>query len=122
MALDATIVADVRRVVDPSVGSAAAVVERALNMYLLGRLMDTTQARSALAAADAERIAYDELCELRRESRDDAQHDPTAPAPRVSASELVRAMRERNAPRRAAVLRHVASLRRIAKRLRKAAG
>lgn len=34
--------------------------------------------------------------------------------PKVSATELVRAMRERNAPRRAEVLRRVASLRRIA--------
>lgn len=37
-----------------------------------------------------------------------------------SARELVRAMRERNAPRRAEVLRCVASLRRIAEQLRAA--
>ena len=44
---------------------------------------------------------------------------PSAAAPPPgSARELVRAMRERNAPRRAEVLRHVESLRRIAEQLR----
>jgi hypothetical protein len=118
VALDPRIVADVRRVVHPSVESDVAAVERALNAYLLGRLVDTTQARSDLAAVDAERIAYDEVHAQRRQGRDDAPHDPTGPAPPVSASELVCAMRERNAPRRAEVLRRVASLRRIAERLR----
>lgn len=122
VALDATIVADVRRVVDPSVESDAAALERALNAYLLGRLVDTTQARSDLAAEDAEHIAYDELHAQRREAREDVPHDPKSPPPPVPASQLVRAMRERDTPRRAAVLRHVASLRRIAERLRKAAG
>ena len=122
VALDATIVADVRRVVDPSVESDAAAVERALNAYMLGRLVDTTQACSDLAAADAEHMAYDEVHAQRRKGRDDAPHDPTGPPPPVSASELVRALRERNAPRRAEVLRRVASLRRLAERLRKAAG
>lgn len=122
VALDATIVAGVRRVVDPSVESDAAAVERALNAYLLGRLVDTTQARSDLATVDAERIAYDEVHAQRRESREDAPHDPTGPPPPVSASELVRAMRERNAPRRAEVLRRVASLRRLAERLSRATG
>jgi hypothetical protein len=41
-------------------------------------------------------------------------------APRPSAKELVRAMRERNAPLRANVERRVASLRRIAEQLRAA--
>ena len=122
VALDATIVADVRRVVAPSVESDAAAVERALNAYLLGRLVDTTQARAGHAAADAERIAHDEVRAQRREDRDAALHDATDAPAAVSASALMRAMRERNAPRRAAVLRHVASLRRIAERLRKAAG
>jgi len=89
VALDAAIVADVRRVVDPSAESDAAAVERALNAYLLGRLVDTTQARSDLAAADAERIAYDEVHAHRGEGAD-APHDPTAPAPPVSASDLDR--------------------------------
>ena len=42
----------------------------------------------------------------------------TAPPPPGSARELVRAMRERNAPRRAEVQRCVASLRQIAEQLR----
>jgi hypothetical protein len=121
VALDATIVADVRRVVDPSVETDAAAVERALNAYLLGRLADTTQARSDLAAEDADRIAYDEVHAECREGRDAVPHDPTNPRAAVPVSELVHSMRKRNAPRRATVLRHVASLRRIAERLRKAA-
>ena len=66
------------------------------------------------------RIAYEEVHAQRREGRDDAPHDPIGAQPAVSASELVRAMRERNGPRRAEVLRHVAFLRRLAERLRKA--
>jgi hypothetical protein len=42
----------------------------------------------------------------------------TAAPPPGSARELVRAMRERNAPRRAEVQRRVESLRRIAEQLR----
>ena len=46
---------------------------------------------------------------------------PTTPPPAPgSARELVRAMQQRNAPRRAEVQRRVASLRRIAERLRAA--
>lgn len=44
--------------------------------------------------------------------------EPTAAAP---APELVKALQERNAPRRAEVQRSVASLRRIAEQLRAAA-
>jgi hypothetical protein len=44
----------------------------------------------------------------------------TAPPPPGSARELVKAMQERNAPRRAEVQRRVASLRLIAERLRAA--
>ncbi len=47
-----------------------------------------------------------------------ASHPTTAPEPAGSATELVRAMRERNAVRRAQVQRRVASLRRIAEHLR----
>ena len=122
VALDAGIVANVRRVVDPSVESDAAAVERALNAYLLGRLVDQTQARSDLGTEDAERVADDETHAQRRGDRGAMQHDSTDAPAAVSASELVRAMRERNTRRREAVLRHVASLRRIAERLRKAAG
>jgi hypothetical protein len=47
-----------------------------------------------------------------------ASHPTTAPSAPGSARELVKAMRERNAPRRAEVLQCVASLRRIAEQLR----
>lgn len=46
-----------------------------------------------------------------------SQPTTASPAPRP-ARELVKAMRERNAPRRAEVRRRVASLRRIAEQLR----
>ena len=49
-----------------------------------------------------------------------ASQPTTAVPPPGSARELVRAMRERNAPRRAEVQRRVASLRRIAEQLRSA--
>jgi hypothetical protein len=47
--------------------SDAAVVERALNAYLLGRIVDITQARSNLSEDHAERLAYEELHAARRE-------------------------------------------------------
>ncbi|HET8536795.1 MAG TPA: hypothetical protein VFL73_06410 [Solirubrobacteraceae bacterium] len=123
VALDAAIVADVRRAAHPAADSDAAAVERALNAYLLGRVVDRTQARADLADADAERLAYDELRAARREHAGYAIPDDSTGAPRAaSATELLHAVRERNAPRRAAVLRHVAALRRLAERLRKAAG
>jgi hypothetical protein len=49
-----------------------------------------------------------------------ATHPTTAPPPPGSARELVKALQERNAPRRAEVQRRVASLRRIAEQLRAA--
>ena len=49
-----------------------------------------------------------------------ATQPTTAAPPPGSARELVKAMRERNAPRRAEVARRVASLRRIAEQLRAA--
>jgi hypothetical protein len=49
-----------------------------------------------------------------------ASHPTTAAPPPGSARELVREMRERNAPRRAEVQRRVDSLRRIAEQLRAA--
>jgi hypothetical protein len=49
-----------------------------------------------------------------------ASQPTTAQPPPGSARELVKAMRERNAPRRAEVQRRVASLRRIAEQLRAA--
>jgi hypothetical protein len=49
------------------------------------------------------------------------QRPGSTPPPATTAAQLVAAMRERNAPRRTEVLRHVASLRRIAEQLRRAA-
>jgi hypothetical protein len=49
-----------------------------------------------------------------------ATQPTTAPPPPGSARELVKAMQQRNAPRRAEVQRRVASLRRIAEQLRAA--
>ncbi len=49
-----------------------------------------------------------------------ASQPTTAPPPPGSARELVRAMREHNAPRRAEVQRSIASLRQIAEQLRAA--
>lgn len=47
--------------------SDTAVVERALNAYLLGRLLDLTQARAGLSEDEANRLAYEELHAARRE-------------------------------------------------------
>ena len=69
VALDAEIVARTRDQLGAGEATDAAVVERALNAYLLGRLMDSTQARSRLDADEAERLASDELHASRRERR-----------------------------------------------------
>jgi hypothetical protein len=69
VALDAEIVARMRAELGAGDASDAAVIERALNAYLLGRLMDSTQARSRLDADEAERLASDELHASRRERR-----------------------------------------------------
>jgi hypothetical protein len=47
--------------------SDAAVVERALNAYLLGRILDIAQAPSNLSEDEAERIACEERHAIRRE-------------------------------------------------------
>ena len=47
--------------------SDASVVERALNAYLLGRLLDATQATSDLSEQQADRLAYEELRAARRD-------------------------------------------------------
>jgi hypothetical protein len=59
--LDAEIVERIRCAVGASAESDAAVVERALNAFLLGRVLDVTQARSNLSEEEAERVAYGEL-------------------------------------------------------------
>ena len=46
--------------------SDATVVERALNAYLLGQLLDATQSSAGLTEHDAERNAYEELRTPRR--------------------------------------------------------
>ena len=65
--LDAEIVERTRSAVGASDESDSAVVERALNAYLLGRVLDITQARSNLSEEEAERMAYEELRAGRRE-------------------------------------------------------
>ena len=65
--LDAEIVERTRSALGASAESDAAVVERALNAYLLGRILDTTQATSDLSEEEAERLAYEELHAARRE-------------------------------------------------------
>jgi hypothetical protein len=56
VALDAEIVARTRDELGAREESDAAVVERALNAYLLGRLLDATQARSGLSEEEAEKL------------------------------------------------------------------
>lgn len=65
--LDAEMVERARAELGLDSGSDTAVVERALNAYLLGRLLDATQARSDLSEEDAARLAYEELHAARRE-------------------------------------------------------
>jgi hypothetical protein len=65
--IDAEIVERTRSAVGADAGNDAAVVERALNAYLLGRVLDITQARSNLSDEEAERLAYEELHATRRE-------------------------------------------------------
>jgi hypothetical protein len=65
--LDAEIVERTRSAMGASAESDAAVVERALNAYLLGRILDKTQAASNLSEEEAERLAYEELHAARRE-------------------------------------------------------
>jgi hypothetical protein len=65
--LDAEIVERTRSALGADAESDAAVVERALNAYLLGRLLDASQAASGLSEDEAERLAYEELHAARRE-------------------------------------------------------
>jgi hypothetical protein len=65
--LDAEIVQRTRSAIGAGAESDAAVVERALNAYLLGRILDITQARSNLTEEEAERLANEELHAMRRE-------------------------------------------------------
>jgi hypothetical protein len=66
VALDAEIVARARDTLGKRDESDAAVVERALNAYLLGRLLDATEAKSDLSDKDAQALAVDEVRMARR--------------------------------------------------------
>jgi hypothetical protein len=55
--LDAEIVERTRSALGADAGSDAAVIERALNAYLLGRLLDAAQTRGGLSESEADRIA-----------------------------------------------------------------
>lgn len=65
--LDAEMVERARAELGAGTESDAAVVERALNAYLLGRLVDATQANAGLSEEDAMRLASEELQASRRE-------------------------------------------------------
>jgi hypothetical protein len=65
--LDAEIVARTRDRLGAADESDATVVERALNAYLLGRLLDVAQAKTGLSEAEAEKLAVNEVRAARRE-------------------------------------------------------
>jgi predicted transcriptional regulator len=65
--LDAEMVERARAELGLDSESDTAVVERALNAYLMGRLFDVTQARAGLSEQEAERLVYTELAATRRE-------------------------------------------------------
>jgi hypothetical protein len=71
VALDASIVAQAREQIGPRGAQLedAAVVERALNAFLLRRAIEATQAAAGLDEATAARVADDELAAMRRERR-----------------------------------------------------
>jgi hypothetical protein len=64
--LDAEIVARTRAAVGDAGLPDDVVVERALNAYLLGRLLDTVQANSGMTDDEADRIAAEEVGAYRR--------------------------------------------------------
>ncbi len=65
--LDARIVEHTREQLGNGEETDAALVERALNAYLLGRALDTVQARFGLSEEEAARIAVEEVHATRRE-------------------------------------------------------
>jgi hypothetical protein len=69
VALDASIVEQAREQLgEPAAGLAdGAIIERAVNAYLLRRMVDATQAAAGLGEDEAERVAYAELAASRRE-------------------------------------------------------
>ncbi len=71
VSLDAEMIAQARQQLGEPVASLpdGAVIERAVNAYLLRRMVDATQAGAGLSEEDAEREAYEELAASRRERR-----------------------------------------------------
>jgi hypothetical protein len=69
LALDADLVAQTREALGDPNAPDAAVVERALNAYLLRRLMGRVQAASGLEPDEADRIAVEETRAARRARR-----------------------------------------------------
>lgn len=65
--VDADMIDRARAELGLDAASDTAVVERALNAYLLGRLLDVTQARSGLSEDEANQLANEELHAMRRE-------------------------------------------------------
>jgi hypothetical protein len=65
--LDAEMVERARSELGLDRESDTTVVERALNAYLMSRLLDVTQARAGLSEEAASRLAYEELHASRRE-------------------------------------------------------
>ena len=59
--LDAEMVERARAELGLDSGTDTAVVERALNAYLMGRLLDVTQAGAGLPDDDSAGLAYEEL-------------------------------------------------------------
>lgn len=71
VSLDADMVAQAREQLGEPAAELAdgAVIERAVNAYLLRRIVDATQSASGLSDEEAERIAYEELAASHRERR-----------------------------------------------------
>lgn len=71
VSLDAEMIAQAREQLGAPAAELAdgAIIERAVNAYLLRRMVDATQVASGLGEEEAERIAYEELAASRRERR-----------------------------------------------------
>lgn len=69
VALDAELVTRAREELAADDVSDAAVIERALNAYLLGRLLDAAQMSSQIEPEEANRIAVEEVRASRRGRR-----------------------------------------------------
>jgi hypothetical protein len=65
--LDAELVERARTELGLDSASDRAVVERALNAYLIGRRLYATQGRAGLSEREAEKLAYEELDAARRQ-------------------------------------------------------